>query len=203
MSDPFVTPAHIVPEWYFIFAYAILRLVPRKLGGVVGLLMCFVVLLLVPYWSKSAYMGKTFYPFLKLLFCILVLSFVILSYVGSIPVSEPYIVMTLAFSTGYFSYFVFTRPFGLIIEYVAGISKHPIITYMERRGWLRVLEDTPQQFKDIAEAKIEAWKSSLYEQTKKNVDEILTVLNEKDITDQINAIDEQLNATLVEAESEI
>lgn len=54
-ADPIVTPVHIKPEWYFLFAYAILRAVPNKLGGVLGLVLSIAILLLLPLASSTTY----------------------------------------------------------------------------------------------------------------------------------------------------
>ena len=66
-ANPMSTPAHIVPEWYFLFAYAILRTVPNKLGGVVGLVCSLLILLVLPFLDRYAYKGNTFYPLRKAL----------------------------------------------------------------------------------------------------------------------------------------
>ena len=67
-ANPLVTPVHIQPEWYFLFAYAILRAIPNKLGGVVALLMSIVVLFLVPFIFDSNFCGEAFYPFGQVFF---------------------------------------------------------------------------------------------------------------------------------------
>lgn len=77
------TPAHIVPEWYFLFSYAILRSIPRKLGGVLGLFSSIVILGVMPFLSKSYLMGNCFYPIRKLLLFGFILSFVLLTIGGS------------------------------------------------------------------------------------------------------------------------
>jgi len=66
-ADPLVTPAHIVPEWYFLFAYAILRSIPNKLGGVLGLVSSLLLLLSLPFLNKNSMKGNAFYPLRKLL----------------------------------------------------------------------------------------------------------------------------------------
>lgn len=67
-ANPLVTPVHIQPEWYFLFAYAILRAIPNKLGGVVALLMSILVLLFVPFLFSSSFRGEVFYPLGQFLF---------------------------------------------------------------------------------------------------------------------------------------
>merc|ERR1711882_20534 len=67
-ANPLVTPLHIQPEWYFLFAYAILRSIPNKLGGVVALFLSIAILLLCPFMYVSKFKGFSFYPLNKLLF---------------------------------------------------------------------------------------------------------------------------------------
>jgi ubiquinol-cytochrome c reductase cytochrome b subunit len=67
-ANSLVTPLHIQPEWYFLFAYAILRSIPNKLGGVVALLMSILILAVLPFWHKRDYRGLSFYPVNKVLF---------------------------------------------------------------------------------------------------------------------------------------
>lgn len=66
-ANALITPAHIVPEWYFLFAYAILRSIPNKLGGVVGLFSSLLLLLTLPILNKSSLKGNAFYPLRKVL----------------------------------------------------------------------------------------------------------------------------------------
>lgn len=67
-ANPLVTPPHIKPEWYFLFAYAILRSIPNKLGGVLALLFSILVLILVPILHTSKQRGLTFRPLTQFLF---------------------------------------------------------------------------------------------------------------------------------------
>merc|ERR1719447_543494 len=61
-ANPMVTPPHIVPEWYFLFAYAILRSIPNKLGGAVALVLLIAILLICPFLPRGKFKGLTFYP---------------------------------------------------------------------------------------------------------------------------------------------
>merc|ERR1712112_79896 len=81
-ADPLVTPTHIVPEWYFLFAYAILRSIPNKLGGVAGLLISILLLLLLPFINKNTLKGNTFYPLRKFMHWTSTLSFLLLTVAG-------------------------------------------------------------------------------------------------------------------------
>ena len=109
-ANPLSTPAHIVPEWYFLFAYAILRSIPNKLGGVVGLFASIRILFLMPFLNKNTFKGNSFYPISKALHWSQVVSFVILTLGGSWPVEEPYVLTCRIFSVIYFSYFVLFYP---------------------------------------------------------------------------------------------
>jgi ubiquinol-cytochrome c reductase cytochrome b subunit len=67
-ANPIVTPPHIVPEWYFLFAYAILRSIPNKLGGVLGLFGSLLILLTLPFIHVNTMKGNSFYPLSKIFF---------------------------------------------------------------------------------------------------------------------------------------
>jgi ubiquinol-cytochrome c reductase cytochrome b subunit len=67
-ANPLVTPVHIQPEWYFLFAYAILRSIPRKLGGAVALVASIAILLILPFSQKRNVQGNQFYPISQLKF---------------------------------------------------------------------------------------------------------------------------------------
>ena len=114
MANPISTPAHIVPEWYFLFAYAILRSIPNKLGGVVGLFGSILILILIPFMQQYTIKGNTFYPLRKILHWLFIISFLILTIGGAWPVSEPYVSTTRVFSFLYYSYFVLFIPVRLL-----------------------------------------------------------------------------------------
>jgi len=105
-ANPLVTPLHIQPEWYFLFAYAILRAIPNKLGGVVALFCSILILFLVPLLFRSYFRGEVFYPFGQFFFWCFVSVFFLLTWVGSCPVEDPYILNGQAISVFYFSYFL-------------------------------------------------------------------------------------------------
>lgn len=67
-ANPLVTPVHIQPEWYFLFAYAILRSIPNKLGGVIALVLSIAILFILPLTNKSKFRGVEFYPLNQVLF---------------------------------------------------------------------------------------------------------------------------------------
>ncbi|YP_004300509.1 cytochrome b (mitochondrion) [Osmerus mordax] len=109
-ANPLVTPPHIKPEWYFLFAYAILRSIPNKLGGVLALLFSILVLMLVPLLHTSKQRGLTFRPFTQLLFWALVADVVILTWIGGMPVEHPFIEIGQVASVIYFSIFLVLSP---------------------------------------------------------------------------------------------
>nr|BAG69510.1 cytochrome b [Pseudetroplus maculatus] len=92
-ANPLVTPPHIKPEWYFLFAYAILRSIPNKLGGVLALLASILILMLVPMLHTSKHRSLTFRPITQLLFWLLVADVMILTWIGGMPVEPPFIVI--------------------------------------------------------------------------------------------------------------
>lgn len=78
-ANPLVTPVHIQPEWYFLYAYAILRSIPNKLGGVVALFSSFLILFLLPILGSNYLRGLAFRPLSKILYFFLVGNFVVLT----------------------------------------------------------------------------------------------------------------------------
>lgn len=113
-ADPLVTPAHIKPEWYFLFVYAILRSIPNKFGGVVALVLSLLVLFLLPYLHRSHLKSLVFRPLGRLLFGFLVAVFLVLTWVGGQPVEAPFTWMGGGATIFYFMYFlVFTPLVGI------------------------------------------------------------------------------------------
>nr|AEN95039.1 cytochrome b [Campostoma ornatum] len=109
-ANPLVTPPHIQPEWYFLFAYAILRSIPNKLGGVLALLFSILVLLVVPILHTSKQRGLTFRPVTQFLFWTLVADMVILTWIGGMPVEHPYIIIGQIASVLNFARFLVLAP---------------------------------------------------------------------------------------------
>nr|YP_010567622.1 cytochrome b [Artemia urmiana]UZC53561.1 cytochrome b [Artemia urmiana]WOZ14041.1 cytochrome b [Artemia parthenogenetica]WOZ14054.1 cytochrome b [Artemia parthenogenetica] len=107
-ANPLVTPAHIQPEWYFLFAYAILRSIPNKLGGVIALVSSILILISLPFTFKPKFRGLEFYSMAQPLFWSWVSVFLLLTWIGARPVEEPYIVLGQILTCLYFSYFLFT-----------------------------------------------------------------------------------------------
>nr|YP_006303250.1 cytochrome b [Zygeupolia rubens]ADZ05377.1 cytochrome b [Zygeupolia rubens] len=105
-ANPLVTPAHIQPEWYFLFAYAILRSIPNKLGGVIGLVMSLLILLILPVMRVGNYRGEAFYPVSQVAFWVMVSVFILLGWIGACPVEAPYEMLGRVFTVVYFGYFL-------------------------------------------------------------------------------------------------
>nr|YP_005087640.1 cytochrome b [Solen grandis]ADV42024.1 cytochrome b [Solen grandis] len=106
-ADPMKTPIHIQPEWYFLFAYTILRSIPNKLGGVVALVMSIAILYTMPFSPKSNFKGLSMYPLSQVYFWVLVGSFIVLTYIGTCDVSTPYVEVGITSSFIYFSFYIF------------------------------------------------------------------------------------------------
>nr|BAT32875.1 cytochrome b [Hynobius tokyoensis]BAT32877.1 cytochrome b [Hynobius tokyoensis] len=109
-ANPLVTPPHIQPEWYFLFAYAILRSIPNKLGGVLALLTSITILMLIPMIHTSKQRSLTFRPMTQILFWFMVSNTLILTWIGGQPVEQPFIEIGQAASTLYFLLFLIIMP---------------------------------------------------------------------------------------------
>nr|YP_009691885.1 cytochrome b [Nortia carinicollis]QEG58678.1 cytochrome b [Nortia carinicollis] len=105
-ANPLVTPVHIQPEWYFLFAYAILRSIPNKLGGVMALVMSIAILYILPFSSKKKFLSNQFYPLNKILFWTLLSTILLLTWIGARPVEDPYILTGQILTVVYFSYYL-------------------------------------------------------------------------------------------------
>nr|YP_009759127.1 cytochrome b [Hydrolagus affinis]QIQ47563.1 cytochrome b [Hydrolagus affinis] len=109
-ANPLVTPTHIKPEWYFLFAYAILRSIPNKLGGVLALMFSLLVLLLLPFLHTSKQRTSMFRPMTQILFWLMVSNMLILTWIGGQPVEDPFTLVGQISSILYFSLFLLIFP---------------------------------------------------------------------------------------------
>nr|AAS75892.1 cytochrome b [Xenophidion schaeferi] len=105
-ANPLVTPQHIKPEWYFLFAYGILRSIPNKLGGVLALVMSIMILFSVPFSHTSHLKPMTFRPIAQLLFWTLISTFIVITWTAMKPVEPPFIMISQVASTMYFLFFI-------------------------------------------------------------------------------------------------
>nr|YP_002122323.1 cytochrome b [Ochrogaster lunifer]CAQ19290.1 cytochrome b [Ochrogaster lunifer] len=105
-ANPLVTPVHIQPEWYFLFAYAILRSIPNKLGGVIALIMSILILIILPLTFNKKIQGMQFYPINQMIFWSLIMMIILLTWIGARPVETPYIMTGQLLTIFYFSYFI-------------------------------------------------------------------------------------------------
>nr|AIW06288.1 cytochrome b [Drosophila melanogaster] len=105
-ANPLVTPAHIQPEWYFLFAYAILRSIPNKLGGVIALVLSIAILMILPFYNLSKFRGIQFYPINQVMFWSMLVTVILLTWIGARPVEEPYVLIGQILTVMYFLYYL-------------------------------------------------------------------------------------------------
>ncbi len=109
-ANPMSTPAHIVPEWYFLPVYAILRSIPNKLGGVAAIGLVFASLFALPFINTSSIRSSTFRPIYKKLYWLLVADCLLLGWIGMQPVEDPYVAVGQIASVFFFIYFLVIVP---------------------------------------------------------------------------------------------
>ena len=115
-ANPMQTPAHIVPEWYFLPFYAILRAVPDKLGGVLAMFGAIAILFVLPWLDRSPVRSARFRPMFKIFFWILVIDCIVLGYVGAKPAEGMYLLVGRVATVWYFIHFLAILPLLSVIE---------------------------------------------------------------------------------------
>ena len=115
-ANPMQTPAHIVPEWYFLPFYAILRAVPDKLGGVLAMFGAIAVLFILPWLDRSPIRSGNFRPIFKIFFWVFFADCIALGYLGGMPAEGIYVVLSRVATAWYFLHFLLILPLLSIIE---------------------------------------------------------------------------------------
>jgi ubiquinol-cytochrome c reductase cytochrome b/c1 subunit len=114
-ADPLITPAHIVPEWYFLPFYAILRSIPSKLGGVIAMFTAIFVFFLLPWLDTSKIRSARFRPIYKYCFWLLVINCFVLGWAGGQPPEGiPLLVGRLATAYYFLHFFILIPTLGKI-----------------------------------------------------------------------------------------
>ncbi|MBX9862023.1 MAG: cytochrome b N-terminal domain-containing protein [Hyphomicrobium sp.] len=122
-ANALVTPPHIVPEWYFLPFYAILRAIPSKLGGVIAMFSAIAVLIFVPWLDTSRVRSAKYRPLYKWAFWLLVIASVGLGYLGAKPAEGAYVIWSRIFTVYYFAHFLLVMPILGIIETPTALPK--------------------------------------------------------------------------------
>lgn len=108
LANSIITPIHIQPEWYFLFAYTILRSIPNKLGGVIALLISILIIIIIPFININNLQSSKFYPINQIYFWSFVRIILILTYLGSQPIEFPFTKIRQIITINYFLfYFIF------------------------------------------------------------------------------------------------
>ena len=115
-ANPLVTPPHIVPEWYFLPFYAILRSIPDKLGGVIAMIGAVLILLLLPVLNTSEIRSSKFRPIFRVLYWFFISDFLLLGWIGQKPVESPFIEIGVGCTVFYFVFFLILLPLSGKIE---------------------------------------------------------------------------------------
>ena len=115
-ANPMQTPAHIVPEWYFLPFYAILRAVPDKLGGVLAMFGAIAVLFILPWLDRSPIRSGNFRPIFRIFFWVFVADCIALGYLGGMPAEGIYVVLSRVATAWYFLHFLAILPLLSVIE---------------------------------------------------------------------------------------
>ena len=115
-ANPLVTPPHIVPEWYYLPFYAILRAIPSKLGGVIAMFGSILILLFIPWLDTSRIRSSRYRPIFKWFMILFFISVIALGYLGGKPPEGIYVIMARIFTVYYFAFFLIIMPIVGVIE---------------------------------------------------------------------------------------
>ena len=115
-ANPLQTPPHIVPEWYFLPFYAILRAIPSKLGGVIAMFGAIVVLFLIPWLDTSRVRSTSYRPIYRWFFWAFVFDCLALGYIGSQKAEGSWVLWGQVFTVYYFAHFLLVMPIVGLIE---------------------------------------------------------------------------------------
>ncbi len=115
-ANPLQTPAHIVPEWYLLPFYAILRAIPSKLGGVLAMFASIAVLFILPWLDRSLVRSAKYRPLYKWFFWLFVITCIALGYLGAKPPDGWYVFFARVFTIYYFAHFLLVLPILGLIE---------------------------------------------------------------------------------------
>jgi len=115
-ANPESTPSHIVPEWYLLPFYAILRSIPNKLGGVIALLFAIVSILVLPFINNSNIRSSMFRPIYKIGFWFFLVDCIILGWIGAKPIEDPYLIIGQIATAYYFVYLLAIIPLINVLE---------------------------------------------------------------------------------------
>lgn len=160
-ANPLVTPAHIVPEWYFTPFYAILRACPDKIGGAISMLAAILILFLLPtyqnFFSKNKLIVISFSPLHKLFFWLFVAIFFILMFLGSNPAAAPFIKLSKIFTILYFAYFLIFIPILTLFDDFAMDKNLFPIKLKSSKESNTFLNCTPRVIGKIRRSPIQHW----------------------------------------------
>lgn len=115
-ANPLATPPHIVPEWYYLPFYAILRAIPDKLGGVIAMFGSILILLFLPWLDRSRVRSARYRPVFKWFLVLFFISVVALGYLGAKPPEGIYVTMARIFTAYYFIFFLVIMPIVGVLE---------------------------------------------------------------------------------------
>lgn len=136
-ANPMVTPAHIVPEWYFLPFYAVLRAIPDKLGGVIAMVSAIAILAFIPWLDHSKVRSAKYRPLYKQFYWLLIFDFILLGYLGAQPATGIYLILGRLATLYYFLHFLLVMPLVGYIEKPKPLPKsisEPVLSNEEQQA---------------------------------------------------------------------